>query len=194
VKNALGIPSTKNRLAWLDRLRGLAIALMILDHALVVTDPTHPLRLTITRLALPLFMICAGALHRPLTVRRIARLAPAVAIEAVISPHVPLAQPGIVTVYLLAVAILAVPAINRALHIYPAPMAVLGILQSLFQPLGWPGYEPGLIIAFLCIGIASGHQFQPLAHRLLRYLEPIGRRPLTWYCGHIIVLATIANV
>lgn len=179
------------RLAWIDRLRGLAIALMVLDHALVLVDPTNPLRYTLTRLALPLFMVTAATVHRPVTPRRLLHFAPATAVELLVATPLLGTSPGIVTTYAL-VAVLfdhAGPLRQR-----PGLLLTLGLIQALYLPLGITGYQPGLVLAWFALGRLAPTDFAAVAPRHLALLEPLGRHPLPWYVGHLLALAGVHHL
>jgi hypothetical protein len=173
----------------LDQLRGLAIILMVLDHVLLQIEPTHSLRYTLTRLSLPLFMITAGTLYRPATPRRLARLAPAILVEATISTIVLESRPGIVTVY--AIALLTTTATQHIPRLgTPRALIAIGLLQTLLLPITWTGYQPGLVLAFVNAGRLINPASLPAMSPDSR-LATIGRYPMTWYVGHLLVLIAI---
>jgi len=186
VTDLIGETGKRVRLAWVDQLRGLAIVLMILDHVLVQVAPSHPLRYTATRLALPLFMACSAQVVRGFTRRRWAQLLAAIAAEAVLMPLTGLASPGILAVYLLATVLLMY---TPGGHV--AVVGVLGLLQAIYLSTGWEGYQPGLVVAYLAFGAfaALTGELQRLGSWLPVWLGSLGRRPLVWYIGHLLPLA-----
>ena len=89
------VVQVKDRLGWVDRLRGAAVLLMVLDHVLVQVAPGHLLRLTLTRLSLPLFLICAAHVWRGgMSSRRVRQLGFAVVAETVLLGALEMAEPG----------------------------------------------------------------------------------------------------
>src|SRR4051794_34146876 len=62
---------TRTRDAALDGVRGLAVALMVLDHVCAVTGSGHLLRYSVTRLSMPLFFVVSGHLVRRLSSRHL---------------------------------------------------------------------------------------------------------------------------
>ena len=204
----------RRRDARLDALRGFAVILMIIDHssalAVLGIDAAGPLswlverngvlwwvRHTLTRLSMPLFMLVSGYLivHRRPSPRRRAEVgALGVALSVLLWWTWPtFGVPEILVVWSLC--LFAAPLIvNAAL-----PVAVLGVLQTINLPIGWGGYEPGLVAAFLALGVLwralepqTPHLFSFAAH-LPGWVSAIGRRPLWWYSTHLVIFAMIAR-
>lgn len=179
------------RIAWVDRLRGVAILLMIADHALALDGGHWLVRHTVLRLSLPLFMVTAAMVWKPggPSTRRGRQLAVACVLEVLLSTIVlRLDGPGPVVLYALVLVVMA----PRVAHEHPACVAVLGIVQMLYVPVPWAGYQPGLLVAYWCIGRLARDELAgvPLGW-LPRWLGPVGRRPLVWYVGHLAVLAAL---
>jgi uncharacterized membrane protein len=193
----------KLRDASLDRLRGLAIFLMIIDHILVVylfcwswDSWAEWVRRTLTRFAMPLFMLVSGLLiarkGRP-SLRRIPQVAFAALVLNQIFwnlPELGFGAPEILATWLICLALY--PLWVR----FPIEMAVLGILQFVNWPITaswWLGYQPGEVLAFLALGALLARREDSAVlragHHLPRWLEPMGRWPLTWYTVHLLVLA-----
>ncbi|MCB1026885.1 MAG: heparan-alpha-glucosaminide N-acetyltransferase domain-containing protein [Microthrixaceae bacterium] len=187
----------------IDAIRGLAIILMIADHTLGFaqnTDMAQPwmtvARLSITRAALPAFMVCSGILlaGHSVSSRRWAQVLVAAvlvntgALVAGMSEFVP----DILALWCL-VMLLAGP-VRRA----PATAAVLGMLQAVYWRVPIGTYQPGWIVAFVAIGVLvarSGDRevLEPLGHRLPEWVAVMGRRPLSWYVGHLAVLGGLTG-
>jgi predicted acyltransferase len=195
----------RKRVTAIDRLRGLALLLMILDHSLVVYQAVNGpqdwvwwIRHTVTRFALPLFMMMAGLLiaqkGHPAWNRLPFILVAAIVIN-VVAHYLP--QVGFHTPDVLANFVMAVPLYFLFVR-YPLETIVVGFLQAYYLPITWNewmGYQPGMIMAFLALGVLL--KFHPntlvmrLGRRLPAALEILGRRPLLWYCGHLAVLYVI---
>lgn len=91
-----------SRLVGLDRLRGLAIACMIVDHVALLGG-LQLVRVTVGRLALPIFFVLAGALVRRLTWRHGAIFA----VGLVLPVAVPwIDSPNVLTLYAVGAVVL----------------------------------------------------------------------------------------
>lgn len=181
--------------AW-DRLRGLAILLMVLDHLAVFgffgsSAPVVGMRLTITRLALPIFMMVAGSLW---AVRgpgpnwyRLANCVVGGLVAFVCWSSIGLPHVDILIVF-AAVALYAAVIVR-----WPVVCLVAGILQTINLPVMSPGYELGYVAAWLALGVLVGDRpsWRSLGDSLPAWLASIGRRPLLWYTSHLVVLAVV---
>lgn len=175
----------RNREVWIDALRGAAIGLMVLDHLLVQVAPTSVVRVTVTRLSLPLFMFAAAAVWRRRPgARRLVQLGAAAVCEALLFVPLGMRQPGIVAVFLG----LTVAGVFTAAGARPLLWGTLGLVQALYVPVPWDGYQPGLLVAWWCLGRLGAQEARPIGERV-SLLAPIGRRPLLWYVGHLVVIA-----
>lgn len=182
---------TRTRVDWIDRIRGLALVLMLLDHLLVQVDPDSFLRFTLTRASLPLFMAASAAVWRPgIRPKRLALITAVVVLELLVSPALGMAMPGIMLVYLVAI----VPLGNwyRASH-HAYAIGALGLVQALYLPVGWAGYEPGLVVLWWCLGRLGSYQLDRLGERLPPALAQVGRHPLGWYAGHLVALVVLVE-
>jgi surface polysaccharide O-acyltransferase-like enzyme len=192
----------RNRL--LDRWRGLAVILMVLDHLLAAAlanqlteSPAAFLtRVTLTRLAMPVFMVVSGYLayrHAP-SRRRLIEVAAAALVVNLLWAVLPMgaAPPDILVIWLAAIAL------RRFWVQYPVPTVVLGLVQSVALPFDWGGYQPGLVVALLAVGVlaamADAIPMVRLPDVVDRPVCAIGRHPLGWYLVHIAVIAAITVV
>jgi hypothetical protein len=190
----------------LDRLRGLAIFLMIIDHSLLMTmtyvtdEPWMEwLRKTLTRLSLPLFMLVSGLLIARKGKPSWRRL-PMVVVVAVVINVVSWYQVGFGVPEILAVWLMCLPLYPLFVR-FPIETATLGILVTINLPITvdwWDGYQPALVLTFLALGsLLNRYANAPVlraGERLPGLLEPIGKRPLLWYAGHLTVLAVIGGI
>lgn len=182
----------RTRVDWIDRIRGLALVLMLLDHALFQVDPDSIARLTVTRWSLPLFMAASAAVWSPgVRPKRVVVIGICAALEVVLSLELGMPLPGILVVYLVAI----IPLSNwyRASH-HAYAIGAAGLIQALYLPIGWEGYEPGLVLVWWCLGRLGCYQLDRLGVRLPRALADVGRRPLTWYVGHLLVLLVLLEL
>lgn len=197
------------RLHTLDALRGLAIAVMIVDHMCafglgvirpdgVAGDAMEVTRLTLTRISLPAFMLASGyllATRLPRARRRleIALLGVVVSV-ALESVYIGLGTPDILMVWSLCMAGAAV--IQR----WPELVIALGFVQCTAWPIGgdWYGYQPGMVAGLLAVGVIVGREAHSVVldqcDGLPRWVASVGRAPLRWYVGHLVVLIVAALI
>lgn len=176
--------TTTKRLASIDVLRGMAIALMVVDHYLVVFgNPQSVIRLTATRAALPIFCVIAGSLlkDKP-NVQRLALIGIAGCMASFIGTPIGIGQPDILL--LLAIGIGLTP------YVANIPFLCIAIIQPVTWPIAWTGYQPGTIMALLIVGrlLVDKRQIATNWGALEKPLAFIGRYPLTLYIGHLTVL------
>lgn len=192
------VTRSRTRIDGLDLVRGLAILLMVLDHVLVLVDPDHLARLTITRLALPAFAITTGYLWRPRwSTRYLQLLVAAIAADVAsgfIGPE--MGQPGILWLIVYGYGLLW---LFEQLDWPPVLKVTMAVLAWHWLPVGgmpdwWTGYHPFEVVAWMLLGrhMLSRHQVAGLPR--IRWAEAIGRRPLTWYVAHLAVLASLATL
>lgn len=192
----------------LDALRGVAVLLMVVDHAASAAPLLFPalvpaaahgwlwwLRRTLTRFSMPLFMLVSGALlarAAPSPRRRAQVAALAVAVQVLLAGWWPqFARPEILVVWSL------VMTAAEVLRRFPFEMVVLGVLQQVCLPVGWYGYQPGLVTAFVALGVLWAQLPQQTvfdrAVSLPRWVAATGRRPLLVYATHLLALAAFVH-
>lgn len=195
---------TTRRDADLDALRGIAIVLMVLDHVLAVWEltgapgATSVVRYTVTRLALPAFLLIVGVLWsrrgRVTSRRRLGGIATAGVVATTVMWALGLPSPEILVV--LALVVLA----GRWVLAFPAWAVVLGLLQAVNLPLPWTGYQPGYVAAWIGVGVLLDQARPGRALRmpsravsgpLGAVLTAVGRAPLVWYLGHVLLLPAL---
>lgn len=179
------------RLASLDRARGLAILLMVLDHAVLVAGHGGLIRGTVTRAAMPLFFLVGGALIR-------SRLGPRHLLilgAGLLLPYaVPwVERPNILVLYVAGAAVVA--GVNR----WCPPGWRFGILAVLLTLAanGWTvnpyGYDAAAVMALLVVGNIAGPSLLGWADRLPGWVGVVGRYPLSIYLGHLLALHAAAS-
>lgn len=183
------------RLQWIDSLRGLAILLMLLDHALsLVSDLNgtyHPVallvRLTLTRLAMPMFMLVAGYCFKGnLNLRRFGELVVAACLANVAFWRLGWHTPDIVALFVI------VALLSAWIHRYPVAFFVVGIIQAMFWRYDSNVYQIGAIVCCVSFGVLLRRlDWQPTW--VPSGFERVGRYPLTWYVGHLLVFAVIVD-
>ncbi len=186
----------EQRIWQLDRIRGLAIVLMLLDHVLALNPSVGGMavRLSLTRFAMPLFMMTAGYLiaskRSAFSARRLSVIAAAGVVSCTCCWSLSLPTFDILVGF--AFVVMVTGAVVR----WPLLLVLVGFIQAAWLPLHFPAYELGAVVAWVSIGaliVGSMHSgsFLAWADRVPRVLEPIGRYPLRWYVGHLVVLAVM---
>ncbi len=185
------------RSAALDGARGAAVLLMLLDHLLVVTGHGDLwwVRSTVTRAAMPGFMVIGGALvSGTMTPPRLARLVRTIAFGVALPVVVPwIDDPNILVMY--AAGWLLVWAVRR--WTWGAPLLVIvGATLAGNGLLGHTGagyYPIGAVAALMAAGawigpVRLGSWLRSFAARRLRPVQWLGRHALAFYVLHLLVL------
>ena len=191
------IAPAPSRLVEIDRLRGLAIACMVVDHLALFGFLPWEFRITVGRLAMPLFFVLAGMCFSRLT-RRHGQV-------FVIGLVLPLAAPWLDAPNVLVW--IAVGAV--VLWLMDRPFWVAGHWLVIFAALAaganhWTpalgtGYPPGFLVAFMALGRLLAFRGDAgwllgLGERLPGVLAGLGRRPLSMYVGHVLALEVLRRV
>ncbi|OJV57560.1 MAG: hypothetical protein BGO38_05345 [Cellulomonas sp. 73-145] len=178
------------RASELDRLRGAAIVCMIVDHVARALG-AEPVRLTIGRLAVPVFFVLSGHLARRLTWRHAAIAATGFLLPAFV-PWID--NPNVLLLYAVAAALLVL-----ARWTGPAGPAVVAIAAVTALANGVHGMGNGYPLEALLALMVAGHYIPRAAlvaigSRLPAVFAVAGRRPVTWYVGHLLVLVYVFGV
>lgn len=179
------------RLVELDRLRGLAILLMIADHLAIVVG-TPIVRVTAGRLAIPIFFVIAGHLAghrlswRHLQIGALGLVLPLV-VSFVDSPNVLLWWAlGCVVLYGW-----------QRLH---WPVWGLIVLALTLGANGWvvtPGdrsYNPLDLLGLMALGRGMGPELFTFGRRLPAWVGSLGRCPIRWYVVSSLLLQLVLVV
>lgn len=176
--------------AGLDRLRGLAIVVMILDHLLIVTGhETSPLRYTVTRAAMPLFFVLSGHLVRRVNERHL--------MVAALGVTLPLLVPFIDRPNVLLWYAACCPAVLLARRAGPGALAVLVLVPLTLAANGYhlwtatSSYDPVGLLGLMALGALLPRDAARFARRLPAWLGAAGRFPLTVYVMHLLILAAV---
>ena len=192
------------RIPALDGLRGIAILLMVFDHLLLLslemmpgTDLREFARRSVTRFAMPLFMIVSGFLLDQVSRRRMGQV---VLAAGMVNLTLWLLWPSFALPEILAVWAFLLP-VRAFLVRHPVEAAALGLLQAMYLPVHWPGYEPGIVLVFLALGrlwaTRPGREdglLSQIGTRVPGWVAALGRRPLLLYVGHLLPLAGLAGL
>lgn len=202
--------AVKPRLVGLDRLRGLAIALMVLDHVLVwllavaevdglAGGAIELARLSVTRLSLPLFGVLAGCglvfsvRHRNFGVSIPWRhAAGALLILFLPTWWIGLGRPDVLVQFVFIIGFG-----GWAIRRWPVVLGAFGVVQAITWPIGGTGYQPGVVVALLALGVlgSAGGRYlsaEVAGLRLPGWLGTFGRYPVECYVGHVLVLLFLA--
>lgn len=196
------------RMRWVDGLRGVAMLLMLGDHIAATAGVGGGVtRLTITRLALPLFMALSGYVlaykDRPST-RRIIVLTVAATIALLLVRDLEgMAGADVLLVYL--VALIVWPWVRK----HPLESAIVGLGTASALPvllashgIVWDGYWPGLLIGWMAFGAmwrrldgkngtTWSRWLKELGDTMPTPIVLLGQVPVLFYVGHLAVLAVV---
>jgi hypothetical protein len=176
----------------LDRVRGLAVVCMIVDHLCLFFPPEGgPLlvRLTVGRLAMPLFFVLAGYLARRLRWRHLSVALLGVALP-VVCPW--LDHPNVLTLWALGCVCLW---LVRWAGLSPWLLVLFGLAMGA-NGFGAHGvqYEPTALWGLM----AAGSMLRPSSWRwglrLPCWLELVGRYPVSVYAGQALILTAGAHL
>ena len=190
------------RILIIDAIRGLAIALMILDHSLFAIESigmanniVEYSRLSITRFSMPLFMIASGIICK-LYGLRIKRWIQVFILSILVNVTIRVLWPDFNNPEILFVwTLLAIG--YRLIVRFPITVMIIGYTQFVFWPVSWGGYQPGELAIFLGVGVLIARApldrtwKQIRFEKLLSTFAFLGRYPLSIYSGHLISLSLI---
>lgn len=169
----------------LDRIRGAAVALMLVDHLALWLD-LLPLRLTVGRLALPLFFLLAGHLAGRLGRRTLHLVAAGLALT-VLAPWA--GSPSILLwIAFCLVVIVAARAARFPLWLLAAVPLTLAANR---WPIGATGYDPAGLLALMALGALLPRSAFAWGHRLPALLDLPGRYALSAYVVHALALTLV---
>lgn len=171
----------------LDAFRGLAILAMVVDHLTVVFSGPHVLRLTVGRLAVPAFFILAGHLAGRLRWRH-AWVAGVGLVLPLLVPWID--SPNVLLYWALGSCALVV------LRWAEIPSWVLCVVALTLAANSWGvspgnGYEWSALLGLMGLGAVVPRTAFAFAGRAPGWVAAVGRRPLTWYVGHLLVLQAV---
>lgn len=168
------------RLTWLDSLRGLAVLLMLLDHVFVFDRSPVGwwLRHTLTRAAFPLFFGIAGYLWqirlKGSSRRRWGHLVGSAAAAQALAVLAGFPSPDVLVLFV------AVSVLRPLIVSSPVLGLGVGLLQCLYLPVPWTGYQPGLAFAWASLGVLAARSGAAPC-RSVPGLAWVGRRALGVY-------------
>lgn len=192
-ENQLAGSPSNGRISGVDKIRGLAIVCMVVDHvAIVVGGPLAiALRCTIGRLALPLFFVTAGRCSGRVTWRH--------ALAAVVGVLLPLVVPFIDAPNVLVWWALGAVALYLG-GTWLAPIAVLVALTLaandwLIAP-GRADYPGIVLVALMGLGALLPWTWWRWGDSLPagQLLAFLGRHALPIYVGHALALSAVLVV
>lgn len=174
------------RSAGLDALRGVAILAMTVDHLALFLDVPE-LRVTVGRVAMPLFFVLGGHLARRLSWRLLLVPVVGLALEVV----APWSGAGSLLVTFAAGAVFVVLARRHPPILAVVAAAGIALGANGYAELLGSAYDPRCLVALMALGalldrrILEGLRWTPAPLVLL------GRFPLTFYAGHVLLLTLL---
>lgn len=180
------------RVGWIDGARGLSIVAMIVSHLDYVVGPGIGwLHTYAMRPAAPMFLLLLGMLWRPGWRRRHWHLLGGAVASQLLAIALGFAFPNILL--LMGAALLVMPWATR----WPVATLAACMTQLMFWPVPdwWSGYAPGFVVGLAVLGACMAPDglvrgYGRVGSRL--GLEVVGRRPLTFYLGHLVALWVLA--
>lgn len=191
---ATGTLRVRARIGWIDGARGLSIVAMIVSHVGLALDLTPEwFHVYVMRPVAPMFLLLLGMLWRPGLRRRHLQFAGGVVAAALLSLSLGFGFPNILT--LMAVALLVMPLMVR----FPVVTLAACVTQLAYwpHPNWWTGYPLGLVLAMVLVGhlVSADGAVQAYGRFGDRLgLGVVGRYPLSFYVGHLAVLAFHVHV
>ncbi len=178
-------PPARLRSPGLDALRGLAVLAMLVDHLALLVGADLA-RLTVGRLAMPLFFIVGGHLA--------GRLSPRLLLAAGLGLALPTVAPWIDSPNVLL--LYAAGAVLLALGCPPVLLVAVALTG---YANGWTAalhgaYEPAALLALMGVGQLLPRSAFAGADRLPSLLRVAGRYPLTIYAGHVLALTALTRL
>lgn len=180
------------RAAGLDRLRGLAVLLMLVDHVLLLTASGQPVRLSLGRVAMPLFAVLVGSCVGRLRWRH-ARVA---GYGLLLPLGVPWIDSPNILVWLMAGAALVVLLRSCRVPVWLLPAVALTAAANGYWLDGGGGFAPVMVVGLVGLGAVVSVSVLDAWGRLLPRagLEFVGRHALGWYIGHLAFLQLLLLV
>lgn len=171
------------RISALDALRGVAMLLMLLDHLALVVGGLDEVRLTLGRLAMPLFFVLAGHLARDPRWRHLGIAAVGVVLPLVV-PWID--APNVLVIWAVGVVIL------WAGRRWSVPAWVVVVVALGCAANGWTStdghYDFLALWALMALGSILPTSALMFCARAPRWVATLGRFPISFYVGHLLVL------
>lgn len=163
-------------------------AIEVIDLGGLWGDVILVTRLTITRAAMPIFMVVSGItlVRYGVKSKRVLQAAVAALLINAMWITAPMGAepPDILILWVVAAATFSL------WGKCPLPAIILGFIQAHYLPVQWGGYQPGTIVMFMAVGTLAASVTLPKltsvgADRLLSFM---GRHPLSFYVAHVTVI------
>lgn len=183
------VNAVRTRLPELDRLRGLAILLMVGDHVSATLLDLALYRVTLGRLAMPLFFVVAGHLAGSRLGRRhVLALGLGLALPAIV-PFID--SPNVLVWWVLgSVVLYGFDRLNVPSWGFIVLALTLGANGWAIHP-GALSYDPAMLLGLMALGRGLAAESFGFGCRLPEWVGALGRRPLSWYVGHLLVLQLV---
>lgn len=179
----------RERVPSIDAVRGFAVVCMVVDHLCVVFGGPPLLRLTVGRLAMPLFFVTAGRVSGRLSWRHGAAAAAGLVLPLVV-PW--LDSPNVLVWWALGAVLLAA---CRAAGWSPGlvVVAALGIAANGWLDAPGSSYPPGALWGLMAVGALLPFGWWGWGDRLPAQLvlRWCGRHALGFYVVHVLLLTAV---
>jgi fucose 4-O-acetylase-like acetyltransferase len=164
---------------------------MVVDHCCIVFGGPEFLRLTVGRVAMPLFFLVSGHLVRRLSLRHAGIFLAGVALPVFV-PWID--SPNVLCWYVIGAAVI-VASRRYAVALWLPVLVALAWLANFGQwsplHLGPHAFDGLALLGIMGLGAVLDRSAFDWAARLPAVLEVGGRYPLSVYLGHLAVLQTI---
>lgn len=185
-----GVGARGERVVAWDRWRGLAILLMLADHLTLILEGPGFIRMTLGRLAVPMFFLLAGYLASRPGPRHLGIGLLGLALPLLV-PWID--SPNVLVWWALGVCVLWLS--RGAPHVR---LAVL-VIALTFGANGYvfltpASYDPVNLLGLMVLGAILPASWYSAAGRLPSWVGVIGRHPVAWYVGHLLVLEGLRQV
>jgi hypothetical protein len=176
----------RRRSGRLDALRGVAVLAMVVDHVARFADVPE-LRLTVGRVAMPLFFLLAGHLARRVSWRLLW-----IGLLGLLLPSVaPWIDNPNVLLYLALFCPLIVLLRRRRVLLLAGAAYGLTLGANGYLALVGSGYAPAGLLGLMCLGALASRADLERLRWSPRWLQLAGRYPLTLYVGHVLILTAV---
>jgi len=178
----------QNRLLGIDRLRGVAVVGMMIDHAIIQVNPYSWFRLLLPWHGLPIFCLLVGAFGQRRNLERVSLwLASGIFLSLFVSPTLGTGVPDV----------LCLLALGRILmwSKWSYVVLILALMQPIALRLPWSGYQPGAIVSLVLLGpvLVDLQKWNAFGLWFPSSFGFLGRKAFPIYIGHLLLILFLVN-